>query len=334
MPVRSEGAGAFHHPGLDPATAAGGVGVPPPYDWLDPIVELFTSSSQEERWRGFDSIERAFVPAPGPYAPEARMLAELQEALADGGRLALVPEAHLALAKVLVDRGDAEGARSALWRALRLAGGRDGDGKRLPVPYDRERASQVNLRAARIFARLGDQYQAHARWKIGRYFAATDAHRAGRFRIPLALPKQGESELSHKRIPMMGPRRPMPAPPRELVGNRGGSPSPPTPPGTEGRPAGPIMPALELLNELSKYIATHRRMMALAEYNRAYEAARIERDYLPVPPRPEAVQAMHEATRRALHSGSPEERSAAEYILSVTDFYFAEEAARAYWAVP
>src|ERR1051326_5274325 len=69
-------------------------------DWIRGLRDAFQRPSQLDRWAAADRLAGAFRCQPGPYDPRPEMDAALRSALASGGALDAIPEAHIAFARL------------------------------------------------------------------------------------------------------------------------------------------------------------------------------------------------------------------------------------------
>ena len=310
------------------AARAGGSPDPAVARRVDQLVSQLTAPSPQVREAAIHAILREAAQVPGPYDPGVELLDALRHEIGQGGRLERSPEAHLAAAHALAERGRGAQATDGLWSAIRLAE----TGALSDRAGDRERARFVNREAGKLFSRLGDAYQANARYEISRYYSVTKERRLRSLAVRRAEPRAGEAETSDRRVPQMGaPREPV-AVPAEL--RRTARPPDAVPPAMEGRP-GPVMQLFEIANLAGAHARLLTDASAVAEYLRRRANAAYRRDLLPPPPRPHEVRALERAVREglAMHPGT-RQRAAAETVRSCVDLYYLHDAARAFWGEP
>lgn len=322
MSIRNAGGAPYSAP--PPLSPQAGIYDPGVQRWLNAYEDLFASGSPDDWQLGVERLRGELAPSVyGPAVePSGVHFDALVEATRPGGALARCPQAHVALAKVYADYRCADACRRELGTAVGLArpSGRD--------PQARSEASWVNTEAGKTYSNIHDSQAARERLEIGRLYAATDRERAGRLPIYKQPPAGGGGESSSRRVPAMhAPGRPVPVP-REL--RNGAEPASPTPPGLY-RGDSAAMNGVELAGELGRWADFAYRMRPTAEYIRALEAARFERDFYPAPLRPSELRAIVEEARAMTVVGSEAVRNRAQQFLDAFDVDAGLERAQAYW---
>jgi hypothetical protein len=290
----------------------------PVQQWVEEVAALFRSGSAADRERAAGTLERDLHFAGGPtYLPD-ELLAAFRREVESGG-LASVPEAHLALARALVEGGETAAAREHVASATSTAGTIAAS----DLTVDRARASDVNLRAARLFYQMGDARRGRARHAISRYYAATANNRINRLPVPW-----DPRDPARPAGPAM--RAPEPAVPVPRALERASEAEDARVPERVGEPFVAVMGVVDLLNAAAPYVELFRKTAEVARYNEARERAAFFRDYVPVPPPLEVVRKAEQFVEANLHAGPPL-GDAARRARATVDFDFLEECSRAFW---
>ena len=287
-------------------------------EWVEEIGALFRSTSESDRERAAAVVERGVHFAGGPTYPPEELFAVFRREV-ESGELTAIPEAHLALARMLVERGDRTAATEHVWLAIRGSGAR----AESDLPADRARASTVNLQAARLFYRMGDAYQGKARHAISRYYAATPFNRRHWYPVPWNSrdPTRPAGPAMHAPAPVV----PVPRELERLAEEREAEPAP-----QAGEPVAGVMAVVELMNTAAAYAEVFRKTADAARYTEACERAAFFRDFAPVPP---PLEVLREAERfvEANFGAGPPLGPAARRAKRTVDFGFLEECSRAFW---
>lgn len=297
-------------------------------EWLEAFVRVFENGTPEEQIRaGYALAAQARA---GRLVTQLPVMAALAGLTGPLGRLAESPEAHLAHARIAMEAGLHDDARSEIRTATRLVAELGANGASLRGEAGRHRAALVNREAVRLYSSLGDSGAVERQWMVYRYWKATDAHRRGGLAVHRQDPADGAGELSTRRLPAIGVKGARPQMPAELTEGRNVSLDT-VPPNMERR-FSPLAGILELLHVTGNFARLLRQGPLWKRWDAEVAQHVRSRTYYEVPPRPDEVSAAIRRLGELMKSPDPRVRAEAERFASEIDLELALECAVAFWS--
>lgn len=297
--------------------------------WLDNLVNKFGAFDANARRDAIILSVRALTSDPND--PVARQKLEAFREALSNGRLANVPEAHLAMGEALIAFGDKTGASAELLQATTLAA-------QIAKPDTsgvRKRASEVNAYAAPLYSRMGDNVSARQRTDISRLYCADATHRATNFPMYRMPPRPGEDETSENRLPMMSAPEPVVRKP-DFLKNPQGINTPTAPPGSDVRmpgmnPSPPGLAALDLLLQTATFVGVMARAGELVRYQEDLKNGQFVYRRIPVPLKLATINEIRQKALSMTQVPFQEDREIAQRFLDSGFLEYLEEASQAYW---